>query len=207
MKKCSSCKEIKEFSKFRPRKDSKDGFRGQCIECFSKVVKAYIKSTKDEKRKYDLKYRKDNALHISKTQKKYHENNRKTILQKKKEYRLKNLNKISETNREYRENNKELIANKKKEYAKNNKHIINAISARRRSSKLQATPSWSEIKKIKEVYKNAQKFSKLLGVKMVVDHVIPLQGENVSGLHVWMNLQLLEASINTAKSNQLIKGI
>jgi hypothetical protein len=38
---------------------------------------------------------------------------------------------------------------------------------------------------------------------MHVDHVIPLQGKLVSGLHVWENLQLLDPALNISKGNRL----
>jgi len=76
--------------------------------------------------------------------------------------------------------------------------IYNLIrSANRRSSKLRATPKWSDMNKIKEVYKNCPK-------DCHVDHIIPLKGKNVSGLHVYWNLQYLKANINMSKSNKIL---
>jgi hypothetical protein len=40
------------------------------------------------------------------------------------------------------------------------------------------------------------------GVKWHVDHTIPLQGQDVSGLHVWNNLQVLPATVNLRKGNR-----
>lgn len=57
-----------------------------------------------------------------------------------------------------------------------------------------ATPRWADTAKIKLFYKTCPP-------GMVVDHVIPLQGKNVSGLHVLENLQYLPRSVNAKKSN------
>jgi len=72
-----------------------------------------------------------------------------------------------------------------------------------RSFKLQATPHWTDLDKIKLLYTKAKWLEKLTGKKYHVDHIIPLQGENVCGLHIWENLQILESSINLAKGNKL----
>ena len=67
--------------------------------------------------------------------------------------------------------------------------------AKRRADKLNATPKWTNLKKIKEIYKNCPR-------GYHVDHIVPLQGENVSGLHVENNLQYLTAKQNIAKGNK-----
>ena len=35
-----------------------------------------------------------------------------------------------------------------------------------------------------------------------VDHVIPLQGKNVSGFHVWNNLRVIPQAVNRSKYNR-----
>lgn len=68
----------------------------------------------------------------------------------------------------------------------------------------QATPSWlSELDRlvIKEIYHLAVLRSEALGVDFDVDHIIPLHGATVSGLHVPSNLQLLPRSQNIRKKN------
>ena len=37
--------------------------------------------------------------------------------------------------------------------------------------------------------------------KLVVDHIIPLQGKNISGLHVYDNLQIITETENSIKHN------
>jgi 5-methylcytosine-specific restriction endonuclease McrA len=44
--------------------------------------------------------------------------------------------------------------------------------------------------------------NKSTGVQWHVDHIIPLQGKNVSGLHVPENLQVIQGSLNIKKGNR-----
>jgi hypothetical protein len=106
----------------------------------------------------------------------------------------------------YHQNNKEKRNEYLKGWRKNNKAKICAYSAKRKSSKLQATPPWSDLEKIKEVYEEAQRLTELLGIKMHVDHIVPLQGELVCGLHIPSNLQILTAVENLRKSNKLVQS-
>jgi len=67
--------------------------------------------------------------------------------------------------------------------------------AKRRASKLQRTPSWADDLVIQMIYEDCPE-------GYHVDHIIPLQGENVSGLHVAWNLQYLTAEENCSKGNR-----
>jgi 5-methylcytosine-specific restriction endonuclease McrA len=81
-------------------------------------------------------------------------------------------------------------------YQKKNRAYYAEYRARRRFSEQQATPSWSDISKLHEVYKKAKE----LGLE--VDHIIPLKNELVCGLHVPDNLQLLSRTENAKKCNK-----
>ena len=98
--------------------------------------------------------------------------------------------------KKWRENNRLAVNARSLQWAKNNSEKINAKIAKRRANKLQATPVWAELDLIKTVYVKAKQYG------FEVDHVIPLQGKNVCGLHVWANLQLLDRSINSSKGNK-----
>ena len=73
--------------------------------------------------------------------------------------------------------------------------IISALSAKRRAAELKRTPKWADLKAIKEIYRNCPK-------GYHVDHIIPLRGKKVSGLHVPENLQYLTKEENLKKYNK-----
>lgn len=59
-----------------------------------------------------------------------------------------------------------------------------------------AMPKWVNIDEIAEFYMNCPD-------GYHVDHIIPINGDNVSGLHVIWNLQYLPAKQNRKKSNKI----
>lgn len=95
----------------------------------------------------------------------------------------------------WRRLNKDKISKYDKNFRQNNKGYLAAKSAKQRANKIQRTPSWADLTKINEFYKNCPK-------GYHVDHILPLNGKNVCGLHVLSNLQYLEAKENIMKSNK-----
>tara|TARA_R110001632_G_scaffold23527_1_gene66597 strand:- start:353 stop:790 length:438 start_codon:yes stop_codon:yes gene_type:complete len=79
----------------------------------------------------------------------------------------------------------------------NGRSVRKFLEAKRRVVKLQRTVFWADLKAIKEFYTNCPK-------GYHVDHIVPLQGTNVSGLHVLNNLQYLTKSQNLSKGNKWI---
>lgn len=80
--------------------------------------------------------------------------------------------------------------------------IRNEKIRRRQSAQLNRTPKWADLKAIKAIYKEASIRSKKEGIKYHVDHIIPLRGKNVSGLHIHSNLQIITAHENALKHNK-----
>ena len=86
----------------------------------------------------------------------------------------------------------------------NNRHIVLAGKARRRAALLCATPPWitaEHLHQIEDMYWLAKDLEAICGEAYHVDHIIPLQGKNVCGLHLPWNLQVLPSDINLAKNN------
>jgi hypothetical protein len=91
-------------------------------------------------------------------------------------------------------------------WKKNNAGHNSAIMAKRRADKLQRTPAWmtkEQLAAIDKLYKQAVWLTKITGVKWHVDHIVPLKGKNVSGLHIPDNLQVIPALENIKKGNRL----
>lgn len=76
-----------------------------------------------------------------------------------------------------------------------NPEVYRSISARCRAARLKRVPPWSETEAIREFYKNCPQ-----GYE--VDHIHPLLGKTISGLHVLANLQYLPKLENRAKGNK-----
>lgn len=83
---------------------------------------------------------------------------------------------------------------------------VNAKNAARHARKLNRCPAWLTVEHLKEIeqfFRDASYLKALTKVRFEVDHIVPLQGKNVSGLHVPWNLQLLTATENREKKNNL----
>ena len=90
-------------------------------------------------------------------------------------------------------------------YKKANPHKSAALLAKRRAAKKHRTPSWltlDQLWMIEQAYELAALRSKATGFAWHVDHICPLQGKDVSGLHVPWNLQVIPWRDNLSKSNK-----
>lgn len=92
------------------------------------------------------------------------------------------------------------------------KHYARLIAAERRRRALYrsghhkrvraATPKWADRMAIAAIYREARRLTRETGIERHVDHVIPLKGRNVCGLHIAENLRVEFASVNKAKANK-----
>jgi hypothetical protein len=147
--------------------------------------------------KIDREIKVINTLKKREYHKIYYLKNKEKLSKLSKEYRLKNKEFVNKRDKTYRLNYKDKRNKYQKEYYLKNPHLRFALNAKRRGLKLNATPKFANLNKIKEIYKNCPK-------GFHVDHIIPLNNKLVCGLHVEWNLQYLPAKENLSKSNKLM---
>lgn len=75
--------------------------------------------------------------------------------------------------------------------------------ASRRAAEVAATPAWADIENIVAIYMEAAARTQATGIRHEVDHIVPLRGKAVCGLHVSWNLQILTKSDNCRKGNRV----
>ncbi len=93
-----------------------------------------------------------------------------------------------------------------RKHQQENKAYWNARNSKYRAAQLNATPSWlteEDLMRIEWKFNTAKHMAELTGNSYHVDHIVPLRGETVCGLHVPWNLQVLTAEENLRKSNKL----
>ena len=117
----------------------------------------------------------------------------------------------------YQENREQVIAaantrpaSARKEYQKawKDKNLVwvRADTKARRRKHRDASPPWLTTKQkaeIRSLYQIAITMTKVTGEQYVVDHIWPLRSDEVCGLHVPWNLQVIPRAANLAKSNIL----
>lgn len=101
--------------------------------------------------------------------------------------------------RRWMEANPEKSAANSNAYRRRNLAAAAARQQRRRAKLLKCMPSWANLDAIQKFYDLAKELTDQTGIPHEVDHIIPLQGELVTGLHIETNLQVLPAKVNRSK--------
>lgn len=91
------------------------------------------------------------------------------------------------------------------EYKNRNVDVVRADTSVRKRRHREATPKWltpAERLQMRDLYVQARKLTELTRGRYVVDHIVPLRGESVCGLHVPWNLRVITQEENLKKSNK-----
>jgi hypothetical protein len=216
-KKCNVDKPLDEFQLDKRR----NKHYGTCRKCRVKAQNDRRLANLDESRKRTREYlqvwRAKNPEKVAATNKKYDEKNRDKRSEYAKQYRKANPEKVralfdswAERNPEkirgymqkaskaWHERNPDYLSN----FYKANKERYVAARARRRAAQDSATPAWlTAIDKamIQEMYDVSEARYIQTGIKHHVDHIVPINGKNVAGMHVPWNLQVITAHENLSK--------
>jgi hypothetical protein len=169
---CARCKVAKDTSEFNKKSSAKDGLSHYCKPC---------------NKEFSSAWRKDNIEYARSKENEYSALNREKKRVQSKEWRTNNLQKSREGSLRW---------------ARENKGVKLAANAAREKHIKIRTPKWANIQAIKDIYELAVFVSEEMGEAYHVDHVIPLRGKLVSGLHIETNLQIIKAVDNLSKNNK-----
>jgi 5-methylcytosine-specific restriction endonuclease McrA len=154
----------------------------------------------DYKRKWYLQ----NKERILEKRKEYYQENKEKIKQDVKKYNESNRESKLEYSRQYYIDNKDSFRMNSKKYWENNPGKRSLDSSKRRAAVKRATPNWlteEDLDRIRTIYLCSKDLR--WEDEMHVDHIIPLKGKNVCGLHLPWNLQIITATDNLKKGNKV----
>lgn len=155
----------------------------------------------------------DRKAYMKEYQKRYYEKNREKSIARASEWQRENKDRLKQrrdkpenkakkakVDKKYWKNAPEKVRENRRnairQWARNNKDKRYSALRKRLDLIKKATPKWANLDAIKAFYKNRPE-------GMTVDHIIPLQGKTVTGLHVLENLQYLPMSANCKKGNSI----
>lgn len=157
--------------------------KGACVEC----LKIEWQKGNETRAQYFQQYNQSEAG--QKAKKDYYERNKEAVIARAQA-------RPDEIKRAYRNVHKQ-----------NNPDVYKALVSLRRARFRQATPKWLTAEHKLEIrlqYRLAIELSRRTKIRHAVDHIIPLIGENVCGLHVPWNLRVITQAENLLKSNKLV---
>lgn len=153
----------------------------RCAPCRKKYLAEWYAAHREEQCAYSAEYRRAHPEAVLQSQRAYYARNPHKLVDKKKRFIAAHPGRVQGWNAEY---------------ARANRGKLNAKKAAREASRVRATPAWANKKAIERVYKEA------VARRMDVDHIVPLNGRIVCGLHVEHNLQLLSGELNRSKGHR-----
>lgn len=89
-----------------------------------------------------------------------------------------------------------------RKYRENNRSLLTAKSRNYRELKNKRMPKWANKELIAKFYMMASNITAETGIEHHVDHIVPLNGKKVCGLHVEYNLQIITGENNMKKGNR-----
>lgn len=192
---------------------------GSCKVCKSLRNRHYRDANKQKIKAYLADYYASNIDRERRRRAEHYSENSSAIRARVAKYAKANKEKIAQSCAVYYAENREKLLLKAKEHRKNNlegrrvyfrkrqqeqRGKVNASVKRIKLAKKKRTPIWltnDDLWLMNEVYDLAALRTECTGVKWHVDHIVPLHGKTVSGLHVPSNLQVITQEENLRKLN------
>lgn len=190
MKRCTKCGEEKPLTEFHKRAASPDGLNYKCRGCAKALARGWHASHRSEANANRK------ARYIA---------NREHELAMRKKWRQENPERAAAIVQQWTQAHKAEKAAGDRSWRQRNVGRLNAHSARKRAEQRSRTPEWADLNAIRQVYERARVIREITGEEVHVDHIYPLRGKTVSGLHVHNNLRVVLKEENLRKGNKLIE--
>lgn len=209
---CSRCKETKSADQFRIKNNRPFSY---CRECEKEYRALHYRNNADKYIENARKWRAENRDRYLENNRAYYRANFDRFSEKAKEWAAKNPDKRLEISRKYRteklerarqneaayrERNREICNARIREWKSKNKPLLAYYSRTRHAVRRNAVPAWADLEAIKRIYEEAARRREETGEDWHVDHIVPLKGKTVCGLHCEANLQIIPKVENLRKN-------
>lgn len=220
-KPCSRCGVTKTLDLFGSWGKQRPGkLKAQCKTCLSEMRRDWHANNLDAAHQNNAKWLAENAekrkVYAAKYKRAYQQRLGETLRREQRHayslnpeiyksrasaWAVANQAKVSEMSRNYYTQNSEELKRRTRAWAIKNPEKQSIQRVKRR--KAQQLVSWASPEAVRRVYKEAQRLTSETGQLHVVDHIYPLAGKKVSGLHTHNNLRVVTYSLNARKSAKL----
>ena len=179
---------------------------GSCTECLAARRREYMREWSEK----NPEAKKQRAA-------KWYQKNREEVIERVRANYYKDVDASRQRARDYAETHKEEAKTRIKKWSQENperkrqndkawvaanKERAHSLKAKYRAARRQACPPWVDdehMARIHEIYRLRREISDRTGVVHEVDHIVPLQGKIVCGLHVWWNLRVIPREENNRR--------
>jgi len=196
--------DLPKFSSGRPCVKGHTALRNtqsrQCVECVRLNSRKQYVENKPRILSRNRAYQSENKIAIAAQKRERHRAAPGISAERGRRWRQRNPKRVAEANRKFKNDNPNYAADYARTHYRANRDVYIATAAKRRAASMRRTPEWSDDTAVAAIYRRARE-QRRAGENVHVDHIIPLQGELVSGLHVPENLQIIPAAENLSKSN------
>lgn len=186
---------------------SKRYVSGACAECQKEKSKSYTENNREkEKERKRVSHQKHKAKHLEMT-KAWQKRNREKVTATVAKWRERNRDKVNARAAQLRHQNPEKQKEADRRWRAKNPQKAAKKDSRKRAAKLERIPVWfGEFDDfvIQEAHALAALRGDETGITWHVDHMLPMRGRSISGLHCADNIQVIPAAMNVRKINKMV---
>ena len=183
-------------------RSKKQAYYASHREHFKQKMAEYRERNRDYLNSYDKKRRAENGEQKRAFDKAYYSRTKEVQKTKRADYWKANAGRKRDYDIAYRAAHQEDLKRRRLNYYEKNKAAFVARTVKRNAQQHKAMPKWANEFFIEEAYRLAELRSKVTGIRWSVDHIVPLMGKTVCGLHTHDNLRVIPHKQNLSKGNR-----